>query len=108
MKRKYKDKTFIVYSIVVNGITMYIGHTNNLHRREIQHNSRYKTGEIKELYNKLREMNYTDRIELNLIKTFDTKVDAKRWEMLEILKNYFSKFTLYQNIPIIMDGGRKV
>lgn len=98
MKNKY-----IVYSININGFDIYIGMTNNILRREYEHNYKLKKGINNELYNYLRCLNIND-IKLKKIKTFENRLDAKRYECFLILKNYFeSEFKLKQKIPIIKD-----
>lgn len=101
MKKRIKKshntcgKDYNVYSIIINGEILYIGRTDNLHRRELQHRNDFKKGKDKELYNYLRSINYTKPIELTYICSFPTLTDSKRYEAFLILSNYF---TIYSNV----------
>ena len=104
MKKKLK-KVFIytVYSISIGGIVRYIGQTNNLHRRQLEHNNMFKKGDDKLLYEKMREVKFEGIIELIPIYEFPNSLKAKRYECLEILKDHFGPNNLWQKIPIIKD-----
>lgn len=99
---------YIVYKIVINDIVRYIGHTNNIPRREKEHNYSFKKGFKKDLYNFIRaESTITNFdgyiITLIPIKEFKKKVDAKRYEMYLILDDYFNQKILKQKVPNISD-----
>lgn len=101
-KRKKPSGKTSLYKVKVNGVMRYVGMTNNLKRRETQHNSALKKGDIKELYCFLRE-NEIDHIELVLIEEFPDRTTCKRKEMLFILLDYFGPKHLKQSIPNISD-----
>lgn len=93
-----------VYHIRVNGIVRYIGRTNNIKRREAEHNHLcFVKKTPKELYSGIR--NYPSILEIKIIvtKVFDNKVQAKRWECFLILKDYFGEKKLWQRVPRITD-----
>jgi len=91
-------------NIVLNDITRYIGRTNNIHRRTLEHKRLYRKGYKKVLYNFMRkEKHIEDDIELKEIYKSTKKVDTKRFEMFEILKDYFNKKELKQQVPKISD-----
>jgi predicted GIY-YIG superfamily endonuclease len=93
-----------VYQIEIEGVVRYIGRTNDLHRRELEHKRGLKTGFNKELYNHIRlEFGEEyDGLELKLVRSFKKKVDSKRYETYLILENYFSGWTLLQSIPPLL------
>jgi predicted GIY-YIG superfamily endonuclease len=92
-----------VYKIEVGGVVRYFGYTNDLKKRKWQHNYLcFKKNYKKDLYNRIRIMKASE-IELIPIRAFDDKVDAKRFECLMILKDYFSERQLWQSIPKISD-----
>lgn len=93
---------YIVYKIVDKGLTVYIGRTNNLKRRQSEHNTRLKSEYKKEIYEYFRQ-NGVIKIVLEEVATFKSKTDAKRYEMLLILEDYFSSKTLKQKVPQIKD-----
>lgn len=88
-----------VYSIEVKGVVRYIGITNNLKRRQTQHNYLFNKGEQKELYSNLRIVNPDEKIILTPIYEFSSLVDAERYECFLILKDYFGDKNLWQSIP---------
>jgi len=93
-----------VYRIEVDKITRYVGYTDDLTRREKQHNYLcFKVGKKKKLYDGIKEIKAVGKIELTPIKTFRTKVEAKRYEAFLILNDYFNKKELWQHIPRISD-----
>lgn len=93
-----------VYRVEVNKITRYVGYTDNIKRREKEHNYLcFKALKKKKLYNGLRKDKNILKIELIPVKTFLTRVEAKRYEAFLILNDYFNKKQLWQHIPIIMD-----
>ena len=93
-----------VYMIKVNGIVRYIGRTNDLVRREAQHNYLcFKKLTKKQLYKEIRKYETLTTIKLQKVKSFQSKVDAKRWECYLILNDYFGKKQLWQTVPRISD-----
>jgi predicted GIY-YIG superfamily endonuclease len=102
-KAKREKKRFYVYTISFNKWVIYVGLTDNIRRRETQHNYLYKGGKVKDLYDYLRLQNFTERIELKPIKVLDTRVEAKRYECMLILQDHFSNKLLKQKVPNIMD-----
>lgn len=98
------NKIYYVYKILFEGKTVYIGRTNNITKRKQHHKSLYKSGKKKKLYDYLRNTNKFDGIfELITIKSFINLTDAKNYEMLLILKDYFGKKELLQSVPKISD-----
>jgi predicted GIY-YIG superfamily endonuclease len=98
---------FIVYEIKYDNNTVYIGRTNNLNRREKEHNRFLRRPDNdktkrKPLYQFLLESG-CNQVKLSLVKEFKTKVDAKRYEMLLILLDYFGDRKLKQKVPSISD-----
>ena len=88
-----------VYSIEINGVIRYIGITNNLKRREKQHNYLFRKGETKELYSNIRLVKPDEDIVLNPMYEFSSLVDAERMECYLILKDYFGDNNLWQSKP---------
>lgn len=95
-----ENKTYSVYKIKVNGITRYIGYTDNLIRRQKEHTREYKKGGTKYLYRMTREVAPETIWELILIKDFTNKGDAKRYEAFLILIDWFGKRQLWQAPPV--------
>jgi predicted GIY-YIG superfamily endonuclease len=94
---------YVVYRIEIEGITRYIGLTNDITRREKQHNYLcFKAGKKKALYDEVRKVSLA-KIELIIVKTFTSKVEAKRFECLLILTDHFNKAELWQKVPRISD-----
>lgn len=92
-----------VYRIEVEGVTRYIGMTGDVYGREKQHNYLcFKKGKKKRLYDGIRRGKEKE-IKLIPIKTFGTKIEAKRWECFLILNDYFGKKQLWQLVPKITD-----
>lgn len=95
---------YYVYKIKVLGKTRYIGYTENIDIRQKQHNYLcFKKGKKKKLYDSIRTIKDITKIDLITIKTFQTKIEAKRYECFLILNDYFTKKELWQNIPRITD-----
>ena len=93
-----------VYRVEVSGMTRYIGYTENIDSREKQHNYLcFKKLKKKKLYDGIRGDKNTTKIHLIPVKTFLTKVEAKRYECFLILNDYFGRGELWQNIPKITD-----
>lgn len=102
--RKVKNKMFYVYVIKYNDEIIYYGRTNDIKRRQYEHNYQLKRGNGNLLYTYLKE-NKVSEIVLESIYEYKTKVESKRMEMYLILKYYFSEneFGLKQKIPNISD-----
>ena len=95
---------FYVYRIKIEGTTRYIGHTNDIKRREREHNrSCFKTDDRKILYSKIKSETTYGKISLETIKQFTTKTEAKRYEAFLILYDHFTKKQLWQKVPNISD-----
>lgn len=94
-----------VYRIEISDKTRYIGYTANIETREKQHNYLcFKKGKKKVLYDNIRkERPRLNEIKLRAIKSFRTKVEAKRFECFLILNDYFNKKELWQKVPRITD-----
>lgn len=95
--------TYKVYIIKIGELTVYIGRTIDIKRRQTEHNTHFKSGKSKVLYDYLRDINYDSKIELIEVAQFKSKTDAKRYEMYLILQDYFSKRLLKQSVPQIKD-----
>lgn len=101
----------VVYEISVNDKIVYIGRTNNIDRREIEHRNGYKrylanpADNNKQLYAFLsRHYVSPSEIILKPIYLPKTKTEAKRYEMYTILFFYFNHpGQLQQKIPGIKD-----
>jgi hypothetical protein len=102
-KKPKKEFTYTTYSISIDGIVRYIGTTNNLHRRQLEHNNLFKKGNNKLLYEKMRELKFEGIIELIPMYEFATSLRSKRRECYEILKDYFGPNNLFQKVPNISD-----
>lgn len=98
-------KVNTVYKIVINGKTRYIGRTNNILRRTKEHNRGLKNGSKKLFYDFLRATSFYGELVLEPIFT-GSKTECKRFECLEILKDYFGVRELMQNVPNISDRIR--
>jgi len=95
--------TYTVYRIVVSDKTRYVGLTNDIERRQKQHNYLcFRSQKKKILYEEIRKVGM-EKIELIKIRTFRTKVEAKRFECFLILQDHFNKAELWQKIPRISD-----
>lgn len=101
---KTKKKTYQVYIIEHNDKIIYYGRTNDLKRRQYQHNYNLRRDKENMLYTYLKEKK-VDTIVLKSIYEYKSKVESKRMEMYLILKHYFTEeeFTLKQKIPNISD-----
>lgn len=103
MKKKSKSKEFFIYNIQYFGKVLYIGQTNNIKRRESQHNRNLKNpNKNQEIYKYLRELGAKE-IKLTLLETYSNRVTAKRRECFLILQDYFSEHKLKNKIPNISD-----
>lgn len=88
---------FNVYSI----LDCYIGLTNDIERRTKEHIYHYHKGQDKDLYTFLRQQKFNVKFKLKLLRSFKSRTEAKRYEMLLILKDHFTKQKLKQTIPSI-------
>ncbi len=100
-RKKATGKTFL-YKISIGGITRYIGITNNLSRRQKEHNKGLSGGDTKELYCFCREEGI-ENIELIQLEEFSTRVECKRKECFYILADHFTSKKLKQSVPCISD-----
>jgi predicted GIY-YIG superfamily endonuclease len=98
-------EVYSVYKIIVAGKVRYVGYTNNVKRRELEHNNLcFSVKKRKEFYNKLRQFHpEIKEIKLEVCKRFKSKVKAKRYECLLILFDYFKEQELWQRVPRITD-----
>jgi predicted GIY-YIG superfamily endonuclease len=92
-----------VYQITIDGVVRYIGRTNDIRRRQNEHNRHFRNDVVKELYNNIRLLHKEYIITLEPIKTFKRKTDTKRYECLLILQDYFGSKILWQKCPRIAD-----
>lgn len=93
-----------VYEIKIKGIRRYVGITNDIVKRQKQHNYLMKKMTKKMLYNMIKKTSGDDYyISLEKLKPFKTKVDARRFECLIILNDYFGQKALWQRVPRISD-----
>ena len=91
-----------VYEICVDGQRLYVGITDNLERREKQHNYLLRKGHKKDLYDYLREYHPDHIISLNVLYEFQSRTEAKRKEIFIVLSDYYSENPqLKQKIPTI-------
>jgi predicted GIY-YIG superfamily endonuclease len=91
---------YFIYEILVDGVRRYVGMTNDLSRREKEHNRGLKSGEKKTLYKKLYlEGKAFEEIKLNKLYEFVTKTDAVRMEAYLILEDWFNEKELWQAPP---------
>lgn len=89
-----------VYSIEIEGVTRYIGITDNPKRRQNQHTRALNGGHDKYLYNQIRLNAPETTPVLQIIKEFSDRGDAKRWEAYLILGDYFGERNLWQSFPV--------
>lgn len=96
---------FYVYRIEIQSTTRYIGYTEDIIKREKQHNYLcFKKNKKKILYDNTKKVSPSLKgFELKIMKTFRTKIEAKRWECFLILNDYFNKKELWQHVPKITD-----
>ncbi len=96
---------YYVYRIETNDITRYIGYTEDITTRQKQHNYLcFKKNKKKKFYDNVKNIHPDIKsFDLKIIKTFRTKIEAKRWECFLILNDYFNKKELWQNVPKITD-----
>lgn len=94
---------YLVYQIKIDGVVRYVGYTNNLKRRQTQHNYLLKIGKKKALYDNIRMNKENFSIKCEAIRQFNNKVEAKRFECLMILMDHFNNKNYYQKVPNISD-----
>lgn len=96
---------FWVYRIDIDKKTRYIGFTDNIERRQKEHNGLCfgKSQKKKILYANTRRFSDASSFTLIPIKTFRTKTEAKRYECFLILHDWFSGAHLWQRVPRISD-----
>ncbi len=92
--------TYFVYEIEIDGVVRYVGMTNNIHRRELEHHRAYKKGDGKYFYKQIRLSAPEAIITLTSIKEFTNKGDCKRYEAYLILEDYFTNKNLWQSFPV--------
>ena len=96
---------YYIYRIEIDKKIRYVGYTHDIESRKKQHNYLcFKKMKSKILYNKIRR-NYPNitELKLNIVKTFTTKVEAKRFECWLILNDHFGSKELWQRVPRITD-----
>jgi len=102
------NKVYFVYSILYRNKCIYIGKTNNIVKRRYQHQTAYRKGADKELYNYLRSVNYDGSFDLVIIQIFSDEKEAIRYEAFLVLRDYFSGTRqLMQSIPNISKYSSK-
>jgi predicted GIY-YIG superfamily endonuclease len=92
-----------VYEIKIDGVRRYVGITNDLIKREKQHNYLLNKQKSKILYNNIKSIKEHYKITLKKITAFDSKVEARRYECLIILMDHFKNNLLWQRVPRISD-----
>jgi len=95
---------FYVYGIYHGSILVYIGRTESIENRTQSHNNALNTDFKKDLYKYWREHCPNQDIVLKELYCYNTKVEAKRREMILILQDFFGARTLRQRIPNISDS----
>lgn len=101
-KKKKASSPIYVYKIEIEGTIRYWGITNDIKRRQAQHNKGLLSDLKKDLYVKLRELNVHE-IHLIEVHSFKTRVEAKRMECMLILIDHFGPMELFQKVPNISD-----
>lgn len=91
-----------LYKIELNGEIIYIGITNDLKRRQQQHNLNIKKNVNRPLYTHLNSLNISN-VTLTTLASFKSRVEAKRMECYLILQDYFNDKQLKQKVPRISD-----
>tara|TARA_R110002050_G_scaffold74369_3_gene159590 strand:- start:3333 stop:3668 length:336 start_codon:yes stop_codon:yes gene_type:complete len=105
--RKKPSGITSVYLLSYNNIELYIGMSKDPLKRLKQHQYSLNKGDLKPLYNHLRESGITILdLDLSILKTFKTRVQAKRYECYILLKQYFEndfEMITFNKIPNISD-----
>lgn len=96
------DGAYYVYKIMIDGVCRYVGITNDIKKRQTRHNYLLKTGYDKKLYNKIRDKHNSHTISLEIVKEYDNKLEAARFEAYAILTDWFNKKQLWQAAPKII------
>lgn len=91
---------YTVYEIKIDNTVRYIGTTNNLKRRQTQHNYLFRKGHTKQLYENIRLYGKDYNIVLNERFSSTNKTEAMRYEALLILKDWFDDKKLWQTPPV--------
>ena len=112
-KRKKPTGPTSVYMIKVKGVTRYYGITNNIDRRWKQHLASIRATQ-KDLTKYKQtfhfrcvmdsfDLDIEEDIEFFILDVFKSRVDARRFEALNILSDYFGDNECWQKIPNISD-----
>lgn len=99
MKKSIK---YIVYRIVDDDKTIYIGYTSNLYRRTQQHKYNINRLVHRDFYKYLFTRGIKE-VYLEPIEEFNSKVEAKRYEIMIQLLYHFSGHKTLNRIPSICD-----
>ena len=90
---------YFVYYIMIDNRIRYVGITNNIKKRQYQHNYDCWNKQTKKtLYNKIR-LGVKSDIVLNVYKRFSNKLEAELFEAYLILKDHFEAKELWQTPP---------
>ena len=90
---------YFVYKIVIDDKTRYIGITNDIKKREWQHNYQcFKKLGQKTLYKKIRAIKQ-EKITIKALYQFPNKWEASICEAYLILADYFGVRELWQSPP---------
>jgi predicted GIY-YIG superfamily endonuclease len=90
-----------VYRINIDGITRYVGITEDLERRRKEHIRGFKKGDKKQLYLMAQNLRNPE-ISIEKVISFEKSGDAKRYEAFLILGDYFGRGELWQSIPQVI------
>lgn len=87
---------YVVYGIDILGVMKYVGMTNNIKRRQYEHR-RMVSKSDKELYTMMRLSK--EEPTLYILKEFEKKIDAVRFEAWLILDGYYNDRGLLNDLP---------
>jgi predicted GIY-YIG superfamily endonuclease len=90
---------YYVYEVKVSGIRRYIGMTNDIKRRQIEHRRDFVYNSKKELYKKIKMSGVSEPITLEMVASFENKLEAERFEAYLILDDYYKRKNLWQKKP---------
>ena len=90
---------YSVYEIKIDDVVRYIGITNNLKRRQKEHNKSFRVDPKKFLYKKIKEYHQEIDLSLEPIYEYENKLEASRMEAKLILDDYFGEKKLWQAPP---------
>ena len=90
---------YFVYYIMIDSKIRYVGITNDLKKRQYQHNYECFVKQTDKKLYKMVRLNPKKDITLNVYKRFNTKSEAELYEAYIILKDYFSAKELWQALP---------